>query len=181
VQVHGGMGFIEDAGAAQHFRDSRILPIYEGTNGIQANDLVFRKVLRDGGSTLAAFTEQVRTTAQSLETAKDDRLARFRPRLLEACDALDEATKWLLDNGRDAEKVAAGAYPYLNLVATVAGGWMMARTGLAALDLDAGDFREAKLETVKFFGQHVLPRARGFVIPVTEGFDATLGLPEDSF
>jgi len=181
VQVHGGMGYVEDAGASQTFRDARIAPIYEGTNGIQANDLVFRKVIRDGGTTMAGFVDQIRKTAQELETASDERLAAFKPQLVEACDALDEATKWILDHKDETDRIAAGAYPFLNLVATVAGGWMMARSGLAAMSGAVGAFADAKLNSVRFYGQHVLPRARSFVIPVTEGYDVVLSMSEEAF
>jgi alkylation response protein AidB-like acyl-CoA dehydrogenase len=182
VQVHGGMGYVEEAGASQTFRDARIAPIYEGTNGIQANDLVFRKVVRDGGQTMAHLISEVRDTAQALEAASDERLQSIRPRLLEACDALDEATKWVLDHKDAPDRLAAGAYPYLNLAATVAGGWMSARSALAALD-DAvsASFRDAKVATARFYAQHYLPKARSHVPAVTDGWDATLGLIEEAF
>jgi alkylation response protein AidB-like acyl-CoA dehydrogenase len=182
VQVHGGMGYVEEAGASQTFRDARIAPIYEGTNGIQANDLVFRKVVRDGGQAMANLISEVRETAQALESASDERLVSIQPRLVEACDALDEATKWVLDNAEAPDQLAASAYPYLNLAATVAGGWMIARSALAALD-DAvpESFRGPKIATARFYAQHYLPKARGYVPAVTDGWDATLGLDEEGF
>jgi len=182
VQVHGGMGYVEEAGASQTFRDARIAPIYEGTNGIQANDLVFRKVVRDGGQTMAHLISEVRDTAQELESASDPRLQSIRPRLVEACDALDEATKWVLEHKDAPDRLAAGAYPYLNLAATVAGGWMSARSALAALgDAVPESFRVAKIATARFYAQHYLPKARSHVPAVTEGWDATLELTEEAF
>ncbi len=185
LQIHGGMGFIEETGIAQHMRDARIAPIYEGTNGIQARDLVGRKVLRDRGVTAKEFFAEARETATEL--ADNEELALLRSTLTEALDALESATDWLIEIGPDNAALAfAGATPYLKLFGTTAGGVMMARAGLAARRAlaegrgDAG-FNEAKLVTVRFYGAHVLPRAKAYAEAVTRGAESVLALPEDAF
>jgi alkylation response protein AidB-like acyl-CoA dehydrogenase len=183
IQIHGGMGYVEETGAAQHFRDARIAPIYEGTNGIQANDLVFRKTVRDGGTAALAFVGMVRETAQELEAATDPRLKAMKPRLGDAADALEEAVKSIAERGKqDPNAVAAAAYPYLELFGTVAGGWMMARSALAVVDaqIDA-DFRAGKLAAAQFYADTFLPKARGFLPSIT-GDDAAINdLAESAF
>ena len=163
VQVHGGAGFIEETGAAQHFRDSRIMPIYEGTNGIQALDFMRRKLLGDRGRAAAALIAEMRADAGRPGPAET---ADVRAALDEGAAVLDEATGWLMETARDegVETAAAGAAPCLEAFGTVAGGWLMARAAECAVEaLDsAGDdagFYEAKLRTARYYAAAVMPRA----------------------
>jgi acyl-CoA dehydrogenase len=180
VQIHGGMGFIEETGAAQHLRDSRILPIYEGTTGIQANDLVGRKIARDGGEAAMALIADMRATADHLpETGP---LAPLRDGLKSAIDSLQAAVAHVVAHGRDAPAaVAAVAVPLLELFGIVTGGWLSARGALAARQLlDRGTedsaFLRAKLGTAAYYAAHVLVRAEGLARVVVQGADAVLAL-----
>ncbi len=164
LQVHGGMGFIEETGAAQIYRDVRITPIYEGTNGIQANDLVFRKVGRDGGATARAFIAEMRALDPALAGAPGGDLAAIRRRLADGLETLERATDWILETlPRDVNAAAAAAVDYLRLFGTVAGGWMMARSALAAArDREEGGdarFAAAKIATARFYADYVMPEA----------------------
>ena len=187
IQVHGGVGYMEETGAVQHLRDSRIAPIYEGTNGIQAQDLVARKVLRDSGAAARTYIEEVRALCDTLGAADGDTAAALAPQLAAGCDALAETTDWLLAEGKaDMARVLAGATPYLRLFATVAGGAMMARATLAAqasLDTGAGDpdFYTAKLASARFYAENILPQAVGLVAPVRYGHRAVLEFNEAAF
>ena len=174
IQIHGGMGYIEETGAPQYFRDSRIAPIYEGTNGIQAIDLVLRKLPMRDGEVVAELFAQIRRTADELGT--DPQLGRFRQELTTGLDALEEASRWLgarLAAG-EYQDALAGATPYLEMFGTVVGGWMMAKSGLAARRLlDAGegdaDFLRAKVATARFYGEQILPEAASLLGAVTAG------------
>ena len=185
VQIHGGMGFVEETGAAQHYRDARIAPIYEGTNGIQALDLLGRKLLRDKGAVARGFVEEMRQSLNDLGgTAGDDARA-VRTSLERGLDSLSSVTGWLLEAaGRDIREAAVGASPYLRLFGTVAGGWLMGRAAVAAArklgraNGDAG-FLEAKLKTARFYADNVLPQAGALAASVTEGGSATLSIDED--
>ncbi len=174
IQIHGGMGYIEETGAPQYFRDSRIAPIYEGTNGIQAIDLVLRKLPMRDGAVVAELFSQIRRTADELGT--DPQLERFRQELNVGLDALGEASRWLgarLAAG-EYQEALAGATPYLEMFGTVVGGWMMAKSGLAArrlLDAGEGDaeFLQAKVATARFYGEQILPEAASLLGAVTAG------------
>ena len=132
MQVHGGMGFIEETGAAQHFRDARIAAIYEGTNGIQALDLVTRKVPLEGGKTVALYLDELRGTVKQVAASNAPGFGETAARLREAIDSLERATQWLLaQKGSDA--ALAGATPYLRLFGNAAGGCLLAEQALAAL------------------------------------------------
>ncbi len=174
IQVYGGMGYIEETGVAQHFRDARIPPIYEGTNGIQGMDLVGRKLPMRAGGVMADFIAGVRALDADLAAAGDD-LTTIRHHLHEATDALENATRWILTHGaQDPNQALAGATPYLRLFGVVAGGWVMARQALAATALIAAgegdaDFLAAKVATARFYAEHLLPEALGLVAPVTAG------------
>jgi hypothetical protein len=175
VQVHGGMGFIEETGAAQHLRDARIAPIYEGTNGIQANDLVGRKLLRDQGAAARELIADMRALDGELAGAPGDDLAALRPPLAAAFDAFEQATFWMVEHGTsDAPRTLAGAAPYLKQAGTVVGGWLMAKAALAAARRrserrgDAG-FNAAKLVTARFYAEHVLPGATALLPAITGG------------
>ena len=165
VQVYGGMGFIEETGVAQHFRDARILPIYEGTNGIQAMDLLGRKLMRDQGAAAASFVALMRELDAPLAEQAGDDLAVLRRSLANGLDAVEQATRMLVEGfATDPARAAAGSVPYLNLFATVAGGWLLGKQALAAqaqLGRGAGDagFNEAKLMTARFFAEQFLTPA----------------------
>jgi alkylation response protein AidB-like acyl-CoA dehydrogenase len=169
VQVHGGMGYIEETGAGQHLRDSRINPIYEGTNGIQANDLVGRKLMRDKGAAAHELIAEMRSLDPFLAEHPT-----IRMHLVPAIDALEAATLWIVENwDADPARTIAGASPYLKLFGTVAGGWIMARAALAAqsrLDRREGDagFNKAKLATAAFYAEQYLPSAAG-LLPAVRG------------
>ncbi|MES0826816.1 acyl-CoA dehydrogenase [Ruegeria sp. SCP11] len=161
VQIHGGMGFIEETGAAQHYRDARILPIYEGTTAIQANDLLGRKVMRDGGKTARKFAARIAATEAKL--AKGDSTAQaIGTSLSQARGAYETALDWLLESSRkDIDAAFAGSVPFLMLAGTLAAGWKLAKGALAAQTaLDNGQdarFMTQKIATALFFAQHILP------------------------
>jgi 3-(methylthio)propanoyl-CoA dehydrogenase len=175
VQVHGGMGFIEETGAAQHLRDARIAPIYEGTNGIQANDLVGRKLLRDKGMAAKELIAEMRTLDAPLAAAKGDDAAAIRQALAPGVDALAAASDWMVAQGvADPPCALAGAVPYLRLAGAVTGGWLMAQGALAAqrhLAERDGDarFHEAKLVTARFYAEHILAVAPALMPAITGG------------
>jgi alkylation response protein AidB-like acyl-CoA dehydrogenase len=187
VQVHGGMGFIEETGAAQHMRDARIHPIYEGTNGIQANDLIGRKVLRDDGAAARAFLAEMTPLTAALAAAGDADLAAIGRKLAAALGALAKAVDWMTGTGkRDIGLACAGAVPFLQLFGIAVGGWLMAKAALAAHARAAaanGDarFLAAKVKTARFFADHVLVRAGGLLETVADGGAATLALSEELF
>ena len=187
IQVHGGMGFIEETGAAQHLRDARIAPIYEGTNGIQANDLVFRKIGRDGGKAAAVFCAEIGALAAELAASRSDGLGAVGTQLASGGQALQRATDWIAANQeREPLAAAAAAVPYLRLFGVVTGGFLMAKAALAArraLDADDGDsgFCETKITTARFYADHFLSAAPALVHPVTNGAASVLALAEDRF
>jgi len=162
VQVHGGMGFIEETGAAQYYRDARILPIYEGTTAIQANDLIGRKTLRDNGAVAQALLRDIDKTIDALKSC-DGRAYRSIAIQLEAGRrALGNVVEFIVKQGRsDPNAVFAGSVPYLKLAGIVLAGWQMARAALVAQEKHAEDpsFYDAKIATAQFFAEHVLPHA----------------------
>jgi alkylation response protein AidB-like acyl-CoA dehydrogenase len=186
LQVHGGMGYIEETGAAQHFRDARITTIYEGTTGIQAGDLIGRKILRDKGQALRAFIADVGETDAELARHADS-LAVIRAGLQDACQALTAATEWLFGNfSQDANIPGAVSFNFLMLMGTVAGGWQMARAAVVAADhLAAGsadkEFYAAKIITARFFAEQVLPLAGAYRQVVESGSESIMALSEDQF
>jgi hypothetical protein len=172
IQIHGGMGYIEETGAAQHLRDARIAPIYEGTNGIQAIDLVLRKLPAGDGQVLAGLIAEMAAILEQM--AAHDHLAAFRAELSTAIDGLTLTSSWLgarLAAG-DVDSALAGATPYLRQLGTVLGGWLMAVSAVAAESMP-GDFDEGflddKVNTARFFGETLLPDARGLVPAVMAG------------
>jgi len=186
VQIHGGMGFIEETGAAQYLRDARISTIYEGTTGIQANDLIGRKVGAEKGATALALIAEMRMLDGGLAEA-GELFALMRRSFAQAVDALEAATVWLVDHYRQQpEAVAAVAVPYLKLFGTVAGGWLMARAALIArerLAVSGADreYFEAKLATARFYLEHLLPQAAALSQTVTAGAASTLALDPAAF
>jgi alkylation response protein AidB-like acyl-CoA dehydrogenase len=161
IQVHGGMGYIEETGAAQHYRDARIAAIYEGTNGIQAGDLVGRKLGRDKGEAARVLFAEIAASLGELNGP----LAPLRAPLADGLAALEAATSYLVE--AEAPLGAAGAVPYLNLFGTVMGGWLMARLATAALHREH-PLAAAKLATARFFAEQALAAAPGF-LPAIKG------------
>ena len=187
VQVHGGMGYVEETGAAQYFRDARITTIYEGTTGIQANDLIGRKLARENGRTMLALIERMDGDARRLVGSKDAALAQIGSDLQDGIAALAEATQWQLETSKShQDQCTAGAVPYLRLSGTVIGGWLSARlaesacTRIAAGEGDA-DFLAAKRDTARHYCTHVLSQAPALCATVTRGAVSTLALADDQF
>ena len=182
VQVHGGMGFIEETGAAQHLRDARITTIYEGTTAIQANDLIGRKIAREKGLTIKGIIAEMRAAA----TLLDGDLAGIGVRQSAAVGALERAVFWIVDNFSSDPKAAhVGAVPFLHLLGIVAGGWQMGRAAViarakAALD-DSDPFWAAKLVTTRFYADHFLTQAAGLADSVVAGAAGALDMADDSF
>jgi butyryl-CoA dehydrogenase len=186
LQIHGGMGFIEETGAAQYYRDARILTIYEGTTAIQANDLVGRKTARDGGTVAKNIIAQVQKTAAELAGKSDDLMA-IGAQLSVAATTLEEVVEYVVANIQsDIKGVFAGSVPYLKLAGIVLGGWQMARAALIAqakLDAKEGDakFLQAKIVTARFFADHFLSQAVGYRRAIVNGSSGVLALEEDQF
>ena len=183
VQVHGGMGFIEETGAAQHYRDARISAIYEGTNGIQANDLVGRKLLRDQGAAMGSYLEEILETAERMKS--NESLKPLSENLRGAVENLQLASRYVLENASKHEKfVGAVAYNYLMMMGYVAGAWYMARAAekaIAGLDGTDSDFYKKKLASVNFYFGQLLPRHKGYMDAIVSGADAGIALEEGLF
>ncbi len=175
VQVHGGMGYIEETGAAQHLRDARIAAIYEGTNGIQAMDLVGRKLQGDGGAAINAYIRDVREEAMIAKAGKREDLKIIGARLLDAADALKASTGWLIEAAKaDQEHVLAGATPYLRQFGNVAGGYYLTRGALAAAlaanEKDADKvYLNGRIAIARYFADNFLTEATGLTSAVTTG------------
>ncbi|PKO51634.1 MAG: acyl-CoA dehydrogenase [Betaproteobacteria bacterium HGW-Betaproteobacteria-21] len=186
VQVHGGMGFIEETGAAQHLRDARITTIYEGTTAIQANDLIGRKIARENGVTIKALVAEMRQVEAQLDAA-DPALAAIRRSLSAGVTAVEEAVAYILSTyNEDIKAASVGSVPFLKLLGIVAGGWQMARAALVAkkkLAEQAGEagFYTAKLATARFYADHVMAQAPGLSYAVVNGAAGALELPEELF
>jgi len=190
VQVHGGMGFIEETGAAQYYRDARILAIYEGTTAIQANDLVGRKTARDGGAVARSLIAQIRATEMALADVSGQYgsdLQAIRKRLNDGADALDAVVSYVVGNIKsDIKGVFSGSVLYLKLAGIVLGGWQMARAALVAVDklqAGAGDasFYQAKIATARFYADHILTQASALQASIIDGSVGVLALTEDQF
>ncbi len=187
VQVHGGMGFVEETGAAQYYRDARILTIYEGTTAIQANDLVGRKTARDGGAVARALIAAARETGESLAERGADDLAAIAARLRAGCDALERTVDFVVEKYRsDIRAVFAGSVKYLELAGVVLTGWQMARAALKAdamrkAGIGNKRFLEAKIATARFQADHILAQAPALASTIVEGASGVLAIPESSF
>ncbi len=185
IQVHGGLGFIESTGVAQHFRDARIAPIYEGTNGIQAIDLVSRKLARDGGARMRELIGAMKLTLEATKSGDEGQF--LAARLGEATGQLSIATDSLVAAmKRDRMAALVVASPYLALVGAVAGGWLLAKSAVAArrrrsIGAEHGDYLAAKESIARFYAANLLPQADALLRMVTSGGDSTLALPEDQF
>jgi alkylation response protein AidB-like acyl-CoA dehydrogenase len=187
VQVHGGMGFIEETGASQHYRDAKILTIYEGTTAIQANDLVGRKTVRDGGAVARSLIAQIRAVEAQLGDAQGEDHAAIARSLREGAAALEQVVDYVVANVKsDVRAVFAGSVTYLKLAGIVLGGWQMARAALVAqgkLDAGEGDaaFYRAKIATARFYADHILSQAPGLRLAIVEGAAGVLALEVDQF
>ena len=184
VQVHGGMGFIEETGAAQHYRDARILTIYEGTTAIQANDLIGRKTVRDGGATAKAFSAKIAETEKELAASGSVDAEAVLKQLSIGRAAFDEVVAYILANAKTNTKaVYAGSCAYLRLAGLVLGGWQMARGLLAAERLRDSDpaFYNTKIATARFFIENLLPQAQGLATSIVEGGYSANALEVEQF
>ena len=187
VQIHGGMGFIEETGAAQHFRDSRILPIYEGTNGIQAMDLVGRKLPRDGGEAMREYLDELHVLITGLNEIDQEDINAIRKRLAKAVDTLEDATEWLLEHASDNSDAAGGTAAYfLRAFGITAGGATLARAARVALDrlgsdpaADAG-LLKAKIASARFFADNILTQVPGLVISMEAGWRTLRAIPDEA-
>jgi acyl-CoA dehydrogenase len=177
VQIHGGMGFIEETGAAQHYRDARILPIYEGTNGIQSIDLVTRKLAANGGESVWALLDELSGIVKQVESSNDPAFGTTGVKLREALGSLERASRWLLERVNAAPKEAlAGATPYLRLFGSATGGCMLAGEALAARDLGDGNGDAARYVTLaRFFAENISVHATSLERTVTESAEAVNG------
>ena len=186
VQVHGGMGFIEETGAAQYYRDARILPIYEGTTAIQANDLIGRKTVRDGGAVAKWLLAEIAGTIETLGRHEGAAFGSMKRYLEQGHRSLATAVDFVVANvKRDPNAVFAGSVPYLKLAGIVLGGWQMARALLVAAEKQAEDpsFYGAKIATAQFFAEHLLPQAAALEasIVTAKGAEGVLALTEEQF
>jgi hypothetical protein len=178
VQVHGGMGYIEETGAAQHYRDARIAPIYEGTNGIQAIDLVIRKLPVDDGAAVKACIADIRRTGAAVDAVNDPAFGWTGIRLAEAAESLERSTQWLLARGDgDRDAALAGATPYLRLFALALGGALLAEEALAAMRLHnsstgAGVNPAGRIAVARFFAENWTVGAGAIERTVVEGAES---------
>lgn len=179
IQIHGGMGFVEETGAAQHYRDIRIAGIYEGTNGIQAIDLVGRKLSMRNGEVVSELLGEIDRTVAELQ---ENGLGEIGAPLQLANESLRTASHWLLENGGGSTDAGlAGATPYLRMFGTTVGGWLMAKAALSAKNLlaedkDSKEFLEAKIETATFYAQQILPQVAGLLPSTTSGSDTLFAI-----
>jgi 3-(methylthio)propanoyl-CoA dehydrogenase len=186
VQVHGGMGYIEETGAAQYLRDARILTIYEGTTAIQANDLVGRKTVRDGGEVAMAVARRIASTEADLAKRDSDAARSMHKRLQAARQAYEQVVQFIA-NGVKSEPnaVFAGSVPYLLLGGNVVAGWQMARALIAAEDrLAAGEdaaFMRAKIATARFYAEHMLSKVPGVRDSIVEGSAGITSMAVEAF
>jgi hypothetical protein len=186
VQVHGGMGFIEETGAAQYYRDAKILTIYEGTTAIQANDLVGRKTARDGGQTAQAIAAQIEKTEGELARRDSANARAVQKRLAAARKAFLDVVAYVAVQSKTSPNAAfAGSVPYLMLAGNLMAGWQLARSLLVAEDLLAkGEdkaFMQAKITTARFYADHILAKAPGMRDSIVEGGESVMAMPMDAF
>ncbi len=183
IQIHGGMGFVEETGAAQHYRDIRIAGIYEGTNGIQAIDLVGRKLGMRNGEVVSELLNQIDET---ITTLMENDLQEIGKPLKEANESLKSASEWLLQNGGGStDDGLSGATPYLRMFGTTVGGWLLAKSAIKAQELldentENEDFLNAKIETAKFFSQQLLPQVNGLLSSATSGSSSLYAIDHET-
>jgi acyl-CoA dehydrogenase len=186
VQVHGGMGYIEETGACQFLRDARIATIYEGTTGIQAADLVGRKLASDGGAALFELIAEMRGVALQLERSADARLASIGSAFAASVQALEHATRWLLRAlTSDVDAALASSVEYLMMMGYVCGGWQMARAALVAARKLAAqedpEFHRTKLATARFYAEKILPKAHAFKETILRGASTAIDIANEEF
>jgi alkylation response protein AidB-like acyl-CoA dehydrogenase len=185
VQVHGGMGFVEETGAAQYLRDARITTIYEGTTGIQAMDLVGRKIAREGGATAKQWIGELKKFEADLGRSMNPDVQALKGQFAPGVQALADSVEFIVaSSAKDPRPAFAGAVPFLKLMGIVAGGWQMGRAALAAeRKLKTGDtkFLEAKIATARFYGDHVLVQAPALRNTVVNGAAGVMALSEEQF
>jgi 3-(methylthio)propanoyl-CoA dehydrogenase len=184
VQIHGGMGFIEETGAAQYYRDAKILSIYEGTTAIQANDLVGRKTTRDGGTTAKAVAAQIAATESDLLKAGNSSAVKVAARLKAAREAFENVVDFIVANAKSNPNAAfAGSVPYLMLAGNLVAGWQMARALLAAQTNEGHDpvFMQAKVITAKFYADHILSKVPAIRDSIVDGADSVVDMPLEAF
>jgi hypothetical protein len=186
IQVHGGMGFMEETGAGQHYRDARITTIYEGTNGVQAMDLLGRKVVRNGGETVHTFIKNVQETIDQLDT-KDPIQLSISIHLKNSLDALNSAVAWMIETfPKQPGQAAAGATSFLEMMGLISGGWMLARSVIEAdmqLKNKQGDekFLKSKITTAQYFAQAFLSRAPSLLYPIRDCGDCVIEFEASNF
>ena len=187
VQVHGGMGYIEETGAAQHYRDARIITIYEGTTGIQANDLIGRKTARDAGRTALAVIAEMHALDGELAAQSGPEFAAIRAQFAAAVAALKDSVEWMVATyGKDSRAAHAASVPYLKLWGLTAGGWQMARSALVAQKrLGEGkgdaDFYRAKIATARFYADYFLPQTVALKHAIVTAGESVLALATEQF
>ena len=186
VQIHGGMGFIEETGCAQYYRDAKILTIYEGTTAIQANDLVGRKTARDGGTGAKSIAAQIAKTEAQLAASSNADAQAMAKRLKAAREAFVDVVDFIAANGKSNPNAAySGSVPYLMLAGNLVAGWQMGRALLVALAPEAqaqdAAFMAAKVTTARFYGDHILSKVPGMRDSIVEGADSVMALPLDAF
>ncbi|MDC3293247.1 acyl-CoA dehydrogenase [Alphaproteobacteria bacterium] len=188
LQIHGGMGFIEETGAAQHYRDARILPIYEGTTAIQANDLVFRKTIRDNGAAVTSLFDEIDRDMTALKTHPDAAISVAAKSVIEANETARTATASIIGSANSPRRPAAAASNYLTLLGTLTGGWLMARSGAAAADAIANgetgtigndDFMAIKITTMQIYITHHLPKLFALARTIADGDAPILAMQPD--
>ncbi|MCK6401351.1 MAG: acyl-CoA dehydrogenase [Sphaerotilus natans subsp. sulfidivorans] len=187
IQVHGGVGYVEESGVSQPLRDVRVATIYEGTTSIQAHDLVERKLVRDGGAALREWLARVHGTLQRLDAVDAPELVPVRERLCTAVAALQRGCEHVFANfATRPASVLGGSVPLLRLFGLVAGGWQMANAALAAhrlLNAGSGDptFLTAKIDSARFYALHLLPQASGLAEVACSGGDVVMAMAEEAF
>ena len=188
LQIHGGMGFIEETGAAQHYRDARILPIYEGTTAIQANDLVFRKTIRDNGAAVNSLFDEIDYDMAALETHPNAAISEAAKSVIEANKTARTATASIIASANSPRRPAAAASNFLMLLGTLTGGWLMARSGSAAADAIANgetgtigndDFMAIKITTMQIYVTHHLPKLFALARTIADGDAPVLAMQPD--
>src|SRR6056300_748884 len=188
IQIHGGMGFIEETGIAQHYRDARILPIYEGTTAIQANDLVFRKTIRDNGAAVTSLFDEIDQDMTVLKIHPDAAISAAAKSVIEANETARTATASIIGSANSPRRPAAAASNYLMLLGTLTGGWLMARSGAAAADAIANgetgtigndDFMAIKITTMQIYITHHLPKLFALARTIADGDAPILAMQPD--
>jgi hypothetical protein len=183
--VHGGLGFVEETGAAQYFRDARIAPIYEGTNGIQAMDLVLRKLPMKDGQVVRDFLSSMKSIDELLDTSGIKDLESIRAPLAAGIEALSNGTEWMLSRyAQTPNACAAGASPYLRMFGLVTGGYLLAKAALAAVNQSENggsedEFHKSRIAIAQFYANQILPQALGLIGAVMSGEEILYTLSQE--